>query len=1236
VTRTRGVGRALPLLAALCAFAGPPAHAGVFGDIDLDCDIDVADVVMFERYLAGLTTLTQEQTTNANLVPIGGVRDAVIDVADLITLRRIVAGDAPKPVAAYTTPTITLPTGLPESANPISITGTAQTGVTGLEIVLYVNGQAYSHRAPVDPGTGAFDFGVGDDLDIPLADGDNHISAIALVGNSNHSCNAAPQTRTYHPAAVLSGTNLNFSGDLDNNPAHGDTMVWTPELSAGQPYIITSTLQILSDQNLFIQPGVQVKFANGAKLTVAAGGHLKIFGTPTQMVDLVPNGTCPTIRWGGIEVASNAVPNTAVFYTKIHCVTTGFNVLSGGSGNFQNGVITRFTSAGIRSSNGNHFTGSNFNTIDNTTETAGSSSTGIDVSAPNTFIRGTTIRRANTGIRTSVAQNSIVERNVITGSSRVGIAISGGTGGTVFSQNTVTQNCVGAAFDGAVNAQPRPKFIGNSIFDNNHHCTCTSTTCKDFSHASLPWYQCSPLPPPGWVDATGNWWGSTSASVIESRIVQPCTSNPIDFEPFLSAPYDQLGFFLPGTVVLAASNFNLNGNGEVHDGNKPAPAAEWLVVGTPKVPAGQTFTIPDGQVVKFSRDSQLIVEGTLVVQDLDASDVVFTALMPPGGVPTPGDWRGIKFQGNGTGTIDGAVFEYGTRAVEASDADFEMRDSLIELFSEAGAYLDGSTSDTDLQRNLIDNFPDFDDYAITPTGTGVWLVDASPDLYGNEIQDVEYGMRVVGDSHPRIDGTTADGPNLIHHTTHGISLEGTGTFADPQSPELVDFHENKLYSNSTSNLRLAFIGSAPPVDATQNYWGTTTEAAIRAKFVNANDNGPASVDFSNFLDDNMNVVGGAGLFSSLLSGVDISKHIFAPTLDAPAQDPVISFTLAAPATVTLEMFVESETNPATATPARTLIDAVSLAAGPHTAVWDGKNDAGVHVAEEAYAFHLVASNASLSETFFPSRPPLVFPQGVGQFHGAFDEDVDTYANNFVKVNYNLDVDGRVKVFIDPDRVSTNPTVTGPQPSFLAFSKVLLKRPNPGPDHYYLFDGRYSDSHATSPGQIIDPTTFNGQPATVFVEFPLPETLRPNYVIVERTKPEVKGPSIEPSPNANYPRIEVRPDPYSIVHSYNQLSRFRYCVDQPSNVTIKVLPYGAVAPSGGMPLSSEITVFNGPVGAITNCSSSQFHGVNFDLTGGLTENIDLDGEGVHTFTIEAASQADPAIKTLYRGVLRQRR
>jgi hypothetical protein len=127
----------------------------------------------------------------------------------------------------------------------------------------------------------------------------------------------------------------------------------------------------------------------------------------------------------------------------------------------------------------------------------------------------------------------------------------------------------------------------------------------------------------------------------------------------------------------------------------------------------------------------------------------------------------------------------------------------------------------------------------------------------------------------------------------------------------------------------------------------------------------------------------------------------------------------------------------------------------------------------------------------------------------------------------------------------------------------------------------------------------------------------NNVVVEDVDPNVSGVA---------PNVEVKADPWYVVHSYGQLARITYHLDQSSLVTVKLLPPGVGDPNH----PSAIPVIVGSAQSPGNYT--------VEWTGGTPADPNLvraAEEGALSFAIQAVSQSSGR-SSLYRGVLQLRR
>jgi hypothetical protein len=113
------------------------------------------------------------------------------------------------------------------------------------------------------------------------------------------------------------------TGIIITNP--GGNVTWT---AANSPYVVTANVTVPAGISLAIQPGVNVQFTEGARMTV--NGKISVLGTPEQRVvfshipgtnvtdhdvDPIKNGTqSGAPKWGGIRIIDSMAEENVVKY----------------------------------------------------------------------------------------------------------------------------------------------------------------------------------------------------------------------------------------------------------------------------------------------------------------------------------------------------------------------------------------------------------------------------------------------------------------------------------------------------------------------------------------------------------------------------------------------------------------------------------------------------------------------------------------------------------------------------------------------------------------------------------------------------------------------------------------------------------------------------------------------------------------------------------------------------------
>ena len=435
---------------------------------------------------------------------------------------------------------------------------------------------------------------------------------------------------------------------------------------------------------------------------------------------------------------------------------------------------------------------------------------------------------------------------------------------------------------------------------------------------------------------------------------------------------------------------------------------------------------------------------------------------------------------------------------------------------------------------------------------------------------------------PNASPTITNG-NEITANQQGIWVQGNSNAAQNPLPVVTgnSIHDN-LYSGLTYRDYYAVTFGNPGstvLNATGNWWGTTDTAVIATHITDFNDSTTSPrVDYTGFLDS----PGGQPFVG--LYNVIITQSSAKPLQSVDAQG---SFVLNTPASVTSEIHRESD-------------DAIVFSnsqgyptGGQYAFAWNGRDNNGNAQSEGLYRIVLIATAGTATSTYDPPQPTTL-----GSVSGSVPLTYDPFRNSFWKINITM---------TSPGLLSLQATPQGG-----AMFSILNQVYYPAGQSWVYWDGRDPS------GQIV--------PQTTAMYFPAPSDLRSTALTVTGTRPVISGSGVAPN-------IEVKSNPYLIVHSYEEISTFVYRVDLDSYVTVKLLPPGIYDPGN----SAAVVLVNNELQLARDAGGQPIdHAVEwrgYDL--GNTNHIASADEGVFTFSIEARSQLTN-LPTLYRGVLQIRR
>jgi len=372
---------------------------------------------------------------------------------------------------------------------------------------------------------------------------------------------------------------------------------------------------------------------------------------------------------------------------------------------------------------------------------------------------------------------------------RTGIIFTGeGATGNV-TNNRIYDNLYGLAVIGSntyVAEQPTPIVNQNSIYNNS-----------EYNYYSWGYYDASKIP----LNANNNWWGTADLSIIATKIYDnndnPSLSPVVNFSQSLLAedgePSTDVQYITP---IIADTTWTDNNATLVQDIH---------------ILSGASLTIIAGAKITALSGTRLIVEdgGKLFIQGTVDNPVVLT-----GSSPNENGWKGLQVKGARTDfndiVINHAIFEY---AYEALILETEVKASVAN-------------------SQFNDNR-----YAIKVNSGEIQLTDST---FFNNRTGVAFS------------GTGATGNvtnNRIYDNLYGLSVIGSNTYVAEQPMPVVN--QNSIFNNSEYNYySWGFYDEGKrPLDARNNWWGTTDISIILTKIYDHYDNKNLSpvVDFSQSL-----------------------------------------------------------------------------------------------------------------------------------------------------------------------------------------------------------------------------------------------------------------------------------------------------------------------------------------------------------------------------------------------------
>lgn len=249
------------------------------------------------------------------------------------------------------------------------------------------------------------------------------------------------------------------------------------------------------------------------------------------------------------------------------------------------------------------------------------------------------------------------------------------------------------------------------------------------------------------------------------------------------------------------------------------------------------LTINSGAQLHFSTGKQLTVHGSLLAEGTEEDSILFTSANAS---PSTGDWNGIIFEENATGSLKYCNVRYSKYGVRCNYADPNIHNNTL-THNNYGIYL--YYASPNIITNTVSNNTYglygrhttsyiYNNYIFNNTFSGAFFnSSSSPDLYNNSFKSNIDGVRAEYYSEPKFGPTYNDhafdyGKNIIiNNYSYGlISDYFSSPFLGSSNPYNTRIGgDNSIYDNSCN------VGAdhLSIVEAEYNWWGSYPPDTLR-------------------------------------------------------------------------------------------------------------------------------------------------------------------------------------------------------------------------------------------------------------------------------------------------------------------------------------------------------------------------------------------------------------------------
>ncbi|MBS7632171.1 right-handed parallel beta-helix repeat-containing protein [Candidatus Bathyarchaeota archaeon] len=193
----------------------------------------------------------------------------------------------------------------------------------------------------------------------------------------------------------------------------------------------------------------------------------------------------------------------------------------------------------------------------------------------------------------------------------------------------------------------------------------------------------------------------------------------------------------------------------------------WTLVDSPYIISQDVVVYPNATLViepevevRFAENFSLTVQGVLVANGTVDRKIVFTSSKH---IPSPGDWKGIKFQGTSPSTMRHCIVEYAIDGLVVENGLLEMQNCVVRLCSKNGVRI--LNSQATIENNVFLNNTEV---GIEAEGFNNLVV------RNNTLETNGDAIVITGDS---ASGITAEENSILRSIEAGIRLEATSLSA---------------------------------------------------------------------------------------------------------------------------------------------------------------------------------------------------------------------------------------------------------------------------------------------------------------------------------------------------------------------------------------------------------------------------------------------------------------------------